>query len=144
MRREPGPVVGDLDTGHHYGRPWTYTERWIMRMRATKNASITMPAAVVKDAERLAKRENRTMSELVREALRHYATSRRTRSDRGDLRWMARTIGEAKRNPLAPKEILAEDKRLATYGARQAKKVGFKERDTVRMIHESRARRNAS
>jgi metal-responsive CopG/Arc/MetJ family transcriptional regulator len=57
-----------------------------MRMRATKNASITMPAAVVKDAERLAKRENCTMSELVREALRHYATSGRTRSDRGDLR----------------------------------------------------------
>jgi|SRR5271157_178392 len=115
-----------------------------MRMRVTKNVSITMPVAMVKDAERLAKRENRTMSELVREALRHYATSRRTRSDRGDLRWIARTIGEAKRNPPAPEEILAEDKRLAAYGARQAKKVGFKERDTVRMIHESRARRNAS
>lgn len=115
-----------------------------MRMRATKNTSITMPAAVVKAAERLAKRENRTMSELVREALRHYATSRRTRSACGDLRWIARTIGEAKGNPLAPDEILAEDKRLAAYGARQAKKVGFKERDTVRMIHESRARRNAS
>ena len=115
-----------------------------MRMRVTKNVSITMPVAMVKDAERLAKRENRTMSELVREALRHYATSRRTRSDRGDLRWMARTIGEAKRNPLAPEEIIAEDKRLAAYGAHQAKKLGFKERDTVRMIHESRARRNAS
>ena len=115
-----------------------------MPMRVTKSVSITMPVAMVKDAERLAKRENRTMSELVREALRHYATSRRTRSDRGDLRWIGRTIGEAQRNPLAPEEILAEDKRLAAYGARQAKKLGFKERDTVRMIHESRVRRNAS
>ena len=115
-----------------------------MRMHVTKNVSITMPVAMVKDAERLAKRENRTMSELVREALRHYATRRRTRTGRGDLQWIARTIGEAKRNPLAPEEILAEDKRLAAYGARQAKKLGFKERDAVRMIHESRARRNAS
>ena len=115
-----------------------------MRMRVTKSVSITMPVAMVKDAERLAKRENRTMSELVREALRHYATSRRTPTGRGDLRWIARTIDEAKRNPLAPEEITAEDKRLAAYGARQAKKVGFKERDTVRLIHESRARHSAS
>src|SRR5664280_697633 len=91
----------------------------IMRMRAIKNASITIPVAVVKDAERLAKRENRTVSELFREALRHYATSR-TRTDRGDLPWIGRIIGEAKRNPLAPGEILAEDKRLAAYGASQA------------------------
>ena len=115
-----------------------------MRMRATKNVSLTMPVAVAKDAERLAKRENRTVGELVREALRHYAASRRTRSDRGDLRWIDRIIGEAKRNPLAPDEIIAEDKRLAAYGARQAKRLGFKERDAVRMIHESRARSNAS
>jgi Arc/MetJ-type ribon-helix-helix transcriptional regulator len=115
-----------------------------MRMRVTKNVSITMPVAMIKDAERLAKRENRTMSELVQEALRHYATSRRTQPDRGDLPWIDRIIGEAKRNPLAPEEIIAEDKRLAAYGARQAKRLGFKERDTVRMIHESRARRNAS
>jgi Arc/MetJ-type ribon-helix-helix transcriptional regulator len=115
-----------------------------MRMRVTKKVSITMPVAVVEDAERLAKRENRTMSELVREALRHYATSRRTRTGCGEFQWVARVIGEAKRNPLAPEEITAEDKRLAAYGARQAKKLGFKERDTVRMIHESRARRNAS
>jgi len=53
-------------------------------------------------------------------------------------------LGEAKRNPLAPEAILAEDRRLAAYGARQAKKVGFKERGAVRMIHESRARRDAS
>ena len=115
-----------------------------MRVSATKNISITMPVAMVKDAERLAKRENRTLSELVREALRHYATSRRARIDPGEPEWIARIIGEAKENPLAPEDISAADKRLAAYGARQAKKVGFKERDTVRMIHESRARRNAS
>ena len=112
--------------------------------RRSRVFTISMPPEMAAFAEYLAKLENRSMSELFREALRHYATSRRTRTGRGDLQWIARTIGEAKRNPLAPEEILAEDKRLAAYGVRQAKKVGFKERDAVRMIHESRARRNAS
>jgi Arc/MetJ-type ribon-helix-helix transcriptional regulator len=41
-------------------------------MRTTKVYSITMPPEMAKQAERLAKRENRTMSELMREALRRY------------------------------------------------------------------------
>ncbi len=42
-----------------------------MGMRNTKVFSITMPPEA-KQAERLAKKENRTMSELMREALRRY------------------------------------------------------------------------
>ena len=45
-------------------------------MRTSKVVSITLPPAMLKKAERLAKRENRTMSELMREALRHYQRSR--------------------------------------------------------------------
>ena len=41
-------------------------------MRNTKVYSITMPPEMAKQAERLARRENRTMSELMREALRRY------------------------------------------------------------------------
>jgi Arc/MetJ-type ribon-helix-helix transcriptional regulator len=41
-------------------------------MRNTKVYSITMPPDLAKQAERLAKKENRTMSELMREALRRY------------------------------------------------------------------------
>ena len=41
-------------------------------MRNTKVYSITMPPELAKQAERLAKKENRTMSELMREALRRY------------------------------------------------------------------------
>jgi len=41
-------------------------------MRNTRVYSITMPPEMAKRAERLAKKENRTMSELVREALRRY------------------------------------------------------------------------
>lgn len=41
-------------------------------MRTTKNISITMPPDMLKDAEKLAKVERRTMSELIREAFRYY------------------------------------------------------------------------
>jgi Arc/MetJ-type ribon-helix-helix transcriptional regulator len=41
-------------------------------MRTTKTVSISLPPAQLRMAERLAKKENRTMSELVREALRQY------------------------------------------------------------------------
>ena len=44
-------------------------------MRITKVYSITMPPEMGKQAERLAKKENRTMSELMREALRRYVES---------------------------------------------------------------------
>lgn len=39
-------------------------------MRTTKSVSISLPPAQFKIAERLAKRQNRTMSELFREGLR--------------------------------------------------------------------------
>jgi predicted transcriptional regulator len=41
-------------------------------MRTNTTLSVSLPPAQLKRAERLAKRENRTLSELVREALRHY------------------------------------------------------------------------
>jgi Arc/MetJ-type ribon-helix-helix transcriptional regulator len=41
-------------------------------MRTTRTISISLPPKQLKAAERLAKKENRTMSELVREALRRY------------------------------------------------------------------------
>jgi CopG family transcriptional regulator/antitoxin EndoAI len=41
-------------------------------MRTTKVLSVTLPDEMLKQAKRRAKLENRTMSELVREALRRY------------------------------------------------------------------------
>jgi CopG family transcriptional regulator / antitoxin EndoAI len=41
-------------------------------MRTTKTVSVTLPPEMLARAEQLAKKENRTMSELVREALRQY------------------------------------------------------------------------
>jgi metal-responsive CopG/Arc/MetJ family transcriptional regulator len=42
-------------------------------MRTSKTVSISMPPAQLKAAERLARKQNRTMSELMREAFRRYA-----------------------------------------------------------------------
>src|ERR1700722_6554928 len=41
-------------------------------MRTSKTLSVSMPPAQFKQVERLAKKESRTLSELVREALRQY------------------------------------------------------------------------
>ncbi len=43
-----------------------------MSTRTTKVYSITMPPEMARQAEQLAKRESRTMSELMREAFRRY------------------------------------------------------------------------
>ena len=101
-----------------------------------------MPIAMVGDTERLAKRENRTMSELGREALRHYK-ARRAGTEQDDMQWVMRIIEEAKKNPMTPAELQAESKNMMAYGARQAKKLDIKESDVVHLVHESRARRKA-
>jgi CopG family transcriptional regulator/antitoxin EndoAI len=44
----------------------------ILSMRSTRTLSVTLPPEMLKRAQAIAKRESRTMSELVREALRHY------------------------------------------------------------------------
>ncbi len=41
-------------------------------MRTSRTLSISMPPTQLKQVESLARKENRTMSELVREALRQY------------------------------------------------------------------------
>jgi bifunctional DNA-binding transcriptional regulator/antitoxin component of YhaV-PrlF toxin-antitoxin module len=60
------------------------------------------------------------------------------------LETVTRIIKEAKRRPLSPKQGAALDAELMGYGAQRAKKVGVKERDIPRIIHESRARRRTS
>ena len=41
-------------------------------MRNTRTLSVTLPPDMLKRAQSIAKRESRTMSERIREALRHY------------------------------------------------------------------------
>jgi CopG family transcriptional regulator/antitoxin EndoAI len=44
----------------------------MLSMRSTRTLSVTLPPEMLKRAQSIAKRESRTMSELVREALRRY------------------------------------------------------------------------
>ena len=46
-------------------------------MRTTKPITISLPADLLRETERVAKEETRTRSELIRDALRQYLTSRR-------------------------------------------------------------------
>ncbi|MDE2060564.1 MAG: ribbon-helix-helix protein, CopG family [candidate division NC10 bacterium] len=49
-------------------------------MRTTKTWTISLPPKLVTEAERTAREEHRTKSELVREALRLYIAERRWRT----------------------------------------------------------------
>ena len=84
-------------------------------MRNTKVVSISLPAEMLEAAENMARQENRTMSELVREALRVYQRERQA--------WQG----------------------IFAYGRANAKRLGIKdEQDVVRLVRESRQqRRNA-
>ncbi|PYN71497.1 MAG: hypothetical protein DMD97_27320 [Candidatus Rokuibacteriota bacterium] len=49
-------------------------------MRTTRVLSFSLPPDLVREAERIAKQEGRTKSELFREALRRYVEERRWRA----------------------------------------------------------------
>lgn len=49
-------------------------------MRTTRTVSISLPPRQLRETEKLARLENRTMSELVREALRRYQQQRTVES----------------------------------------------------------------
>lgn len=75
---------------------------------ATQTINISLPADLLKSADKLAKKELRTRSELIREALRAYV-----------------------------RELSAwED--IFEYGKKQAKKLGIKQKDIPRLIDEYR------
>ncbi|MGH7963603.1 MAG: hypothetical protein ACRERD_17560 [Candidatus Binatia bacterium] len=66
-----------------------------------------------------------------------------------DEAWVMRLIEEAKEeerlHPMTQEEIEKEEEELRRYGAAQSKKLGIKEKDIDRLIHEFRARqRNQS
>jgi hypothetical protein len=115
--------------------------------RTTKIIGFSAPPAVVKEVERLSRVERRTKSELFREMFRVYQRYR-TQREREERLWVDRLIAGARReeseHPRTREELLAEERRLAQYGASKARKLGIEEGDIVRLIHESRTRQDAS
>lgn len=75
---------------------------------ATQTINISLPSDLLKSADKLAKKESRTRSELIREALRAYV-----------------------------KELSAWEE-IFEYGKKQAKKLGIKQKDVPRLIDEYR------
>lgn len=62
-------------------------------MRTTKVTSLSLPPKLLREAERLARREGRTKSELLREALRRYLADSRWRELQEFGRSQARKLG---------------------------------------------------
>jgi predicted transcriptional regulator len=80
-------------------------------MRTSRTLSVSLPPAQLKRAERLAKRENRTLSELVREALRHYEQKQEAPVNYDLIAALRAVQGSAKRaglDKLTEQEIDAE------------------------------------
>ncbi len=115
--------------------------------RVTKIMGFSVPPAVVKEVEMIAKAERRTKSELFREMVRVYRGFREQR-DRDELRWITNLVKETKaeqaRAPMAVADTLAESERLVRYGEKQAKKAGIKANAANRIIHEPRKARKSS
>jgi CopG family transcriptional regulator / antitoxin EndoAI len=76
-------------------------------MATTRLRSLSLPSDLVREAERLAKQEGRTKTEVLREALRRYGQERGWRG-------------------------------LQRYGVGRARKVGVREADVERVVHEFR------
>ncbi len=62
-------------------------------MRIAKTLSITLPPELLAIAEKLAHKEHRTKSELIREALRHYIQDRNWQTLRSRAETRARKMG---------------------------------------------------
>jgi CopG family transcriptional regulator/antitoxin EndoAI len=62
-------------------------------MRTTRIISITLPPPLFEEAQALAKEENRTMSELMREALRRYQRERLFEKARASMEAVAAKTG---------------------------------------------------
>src|SRR5882724_6141557 len=75
----------------------------VVDMRTTKVYSITMPPDMAKQAERLAKKENRTMSELMREAFRRYVSDSTRQKDLDELKLAVTALREEARQTEAGK-----------------------------------------
>ena len=62
-------------------------------MRTSKVTSLSLPPKLLREAERLARREGRTKSEFLREALRRYLADSRWRELQGFGRSQSRKLG---------------------------------------------------
>ena len=88
-------------------------------MRTTKVIAITMPPAMAKDAATLAKKQNRTMSELMREAFRRYQQEEKFRPSSAALGALADALAavreDARKADLDKMTMREIDAEVAAY-----------------------------
>jgi hypothetical protein len=114
--------------------------------RATKTVGFSVPPAVVKQVETIARQERRTKSELFQEMVRVYQQHRAKREKNSSFsvdEIIAEVQAEKAVRPWTREELLEESKRLRKYGIATARKHGIKARDIDRVIHEGRRARKA-
>ena len=114
--------------------------------RTTQILAFSVPPAVVKEIETLAKQERRTKSELFREMVRVFERYR-AQKELDEQRSVENLIAEAKaeqaKHPMSVEEMRKESDRIARYGKRQANKLGIKPKDINRLVHEYRRSRKS-
>ena len=103
-------------------------------MRTTKIVAITMPPAMAKEAGRLAKKQNRTMSELMREAFRQYQQQEKVKPSPTALQELASAIAalreDSKKKGLDKLTMGEIDAEVSAY--RQAQTVGKRHSKSAR------------
>lgn len=77
-------------------------------MRTTKTISVSLPPKQLKEMERVARRENRTLSELVRETFRRYQEDGPLRGTLAEALRLVRDDAKRKGVRLTQREINAE------------------------------------
>ena len=111
--------------------------------RITETIGFSVPPAIARQVSRIAKAECRTKSELFREMVHVYERYRK-QEEQYDEAWAMRLIRETKEEerlrPLTREEMDREEEELNRYAEAQSKKLGIKEKDIDRLIHEFRAR----
>ncbi len=90
-------------------------------MRTSKTLSITLPPEMLLRAEQLAERESRTMSELVREALRYYERRKWWEEMNSDGRARAEQLGLAEADVVPLVKQVRKDRRSRQDAQRPAR-----------------------
>jgi predicted transcriptional regulator len=112
---------------------------------------ISVPPALARRVEKLARQERRTPAALLREMLRVYERHKQKQeedpyTEEWTLSLMQEAQEEERQHPMTEEEEEREKEELQRYGAAQAKKLGIKsDKDIECLIQEHRKRhRHAS
>lgn len=110
--------------------------------RRYKIIGFSVPPAIADEIEDIARRENRTKSELFREMFRVWEERKQTEREREFEYRLTKALVEAedekKRSPRPEDQLLAESLELARYGQQQAEKLGITENKIDRIVYEER------